>query len=306
MMVAPRVISAPTEVRIVHSLVRFAPFALALFAAIPAFADVTQPAKFELRTGGTTPTTETVVVKVNVYENGGECPNAGPNPCILRMITIHVTPCPIGSPCINGAYEFTYVGYSQYTTLLTLERGQKYTFTGQVSSNLGLPEAGPCNSICTFLQPITTLEYTGGQDPPPPTWDVVQDHIENNLMWVNVRLLNPYLTGPCTSELGPCTGLQSARLNITPCPVQILNWGQGCGSAYGAPVETVFHVALEIGKSYTISGGQHTYGLTEELHGGCVESGCEYDNPAANKTFDATLVATRPITWGAVKSMYRN
>jgi len=271
-----------------------------------AFADVAQPAKFELRTGGTTPTTETVVVKVNVYENGGECPNAGPSPCIFRLITIHVTPCPIGSPCVNGAYEFTYVGYNQYTTLLTLERGQKYTFTGQVSSSLGLPESGPCNSICTFLQPITTFEYTGGQDPPPPAWDVVQDHIENNLMWVNVRLLNPYLTGPCTSESGPCGGLQSVHLNITPCPVQILNWSAGCRSVYNTPVETVFHVALEIGKSYTISGGQYTYGMTEELHGGCVPTNCEYDNPAANKTFDTTLVATRPITWGAVKSMYRN
>jgi len=124
-------------------------------------------------------------------------------------------------------------------------------------------------------------------------------------MWVNVRILNPNLDGPCSGGFAPCIAEHYVHVAITPCPVEA-SWGDGCGSAYFTPVETVFHVALEIGTTYTISGAHHTFGLAGELHGGCVPSGCEYNDLAVDKVVSTSPVATQPSTWGAVKSMYRN
>ena len=286
-----------------HSLVRLVPFALALFAAIPAFAS--KEAYFGFQSQALNATTEDVAMRVDIYGPEYDCPLAGSNRCYQTRVSFRVTPCPPGKPCTNGGYELTYFPATTPAINLTLDRGQTYTFTGTVRSSVGAQNQVLCSIKCVSDDNIQGATYTPARIFIPPTWEVVQDHIEGNLMWVNVRILNPNLDGPCSGGFAPCIAEHYVHVAITPCPVEA-SWGDGCGSAYFTPVETVFHVALEIGTTYTISGAHHTFGLAGELHGGCVPSGCEYDDVAVDKVVTTSPVATQPSTWGAVKSMYRN
>ena len=285
---------------------RFAPLLLGLCAAGPAFAGIAPTIDVQILS--TNATTEDVAVTVPLHRTTtADCPAAGPNQCLRTRISLRVVPTPIGLPDTNGGYNVTYFDETLPIDF-TLTRGQAYTITSQVKFDVGKPApGGVCNIQCTFNADIQA-SYTATPFPPvhvPPTWDVTFDSSDGNVMFATIRMVNfnnNCSTGDCISN--------EVYGQIVPCPVDAPCDGAGVFQFHfnptfnSFPTETL-HVAFQIGTTYTISGLHRAIGLRNGLHAGCEEPVCEIDDPAPDKIISPTPVATRPISWGAVKAMYR-
>src|SRR5262245_58746641 len=178
-----------------RSLVRFVPLFVGLLAAVPALANpaYNKTGYFGFQSLALNATTEDVAMRVDIYGAEYDCPLAGSNRCYTTRVSIRVTPCPPGKPCTNGGYELTYFPATTPTINLTLNRGETYTFTGTFRSSVGAQAPMTCTIKCVIDDTIQDATYTPTRIFTPPTWDVVQDHVENDLLWVNIRLLNPNL-----------------------------------------------------------------------------------------------------------------
>ncbi len=130
MMQPDRHFLAPTEVRTMRSLVRLAPFFIAILAAVPAFANIFPTV--DVQAVATNATTEDITMWVDLHRVGGDCPLAGATPCYRTRVTLRVTPTPPGLPDTNGGYNITYFAEITPTMSFTLTRGQQYTFTTHV------------------------------------------------------------------------------------------------------------------------------------------------------------------------------
>ena len=58
---------------------------------------------------------------------------------------------------------------------------------------------------------------------------------------------------------------------------------------------------------YTMWARFHRYGFSYSTSdGGCTNPACEYAEQTPNLVYTPVITATTPITWGAVKAMYRD
>jgi len=142
-------------------LLRFAPLLVGLFVAVPAFAEITSAPQFAIDPISSGPTTESVELRTLVFQLGGTCPEAGTPQCIKTRISFRITPCPPGAACTNGGYEETYYPETSHARYFTLNRGQEYTFTGHVISDVSARPNLTCSNIirCTFEQDVLTKKY---------------------------------------------------------------------------------------------------------------------------------------------------
>jgi hypothetical protein len=281
---------------------------VALATCRPAFAQVTQPAVVELKKLAATTATQTFEVKVKIFDVGGVCPGWSPSDCVQYHVTVRITPCPPGLSCNNGAYVYTYIPGWILPPQVTLYRQQEYTIDAHIQADVAPPKGGfSCYYTCFFEQEAVTLEFT----PPPftthPEWSVATDSASEDSLWVSLRLLYADTETACAVQ-HKCNQ-QYDYGSITP-PVLALRgatdvWN-GVGTNFQIASGAVIQVALQQGNTYTLAGGHHTTGIDEELHGGCYEYRCQENQVAPERTIVATTTATRPITWGAVKSMYRD
>jgi len=292
-------------------LLRFAPLLVGLFVAVPAFAEITSAPQFAIDPISSGPTTESVELRTLVFQLGGTCPEAGTPQCIKTRISFRITPCPPGAACTNGGYEETYYPETSHARYFTLNRGQEYTFTGHVISDVSARPNLTCSNIirCTFEQDVLTKKYTPSASVVPPVWDVLFDSTDGNVSWVTIKMTGLNTNNSCSQSVA-CSSHEIYGL-IVPCPVDVEGYsGAWCsgpaGFSFHLSSQGTIHAALQVGHTYTISGSHTTVGLTAEMgNGPCAVPACTFAETTADKVVTASPVATRPITWGAVKSMYK-
>lgn len=292
-----------------RSLIRLAPLVLGLFAAAPAFANINSSIVVQSVSLGVA--TENVLLRVDIVRVGGDCPTAGDTWCVSDRVKLRIVPTPPGLPTTNGGYETTYFPDITPTRSFILTRGTTYTFTAHVRRDIGKPAAGgSCNVQCIWENDADAVTYASTPVLAPPTWAVTADHVDGNVLWVKIDLVGANLTNtPCVLS-GVCGTQERTYGAITPCALDMTGtlYYNECqeGKFYfetltGATVLA----ALEIGQVYTLTGGHSQQGFRAESHGACVEPFCTFDEKTATITVPTTPLATRPVTWGAVKSMYR-
>ena len=292
-----------------HSLVRFVPFFLGLLAATPALANVYPYIIVQSVELGAT--RESVLLSVDIVRIGGDCPSAGSTWCVQDRIALRITPTPPGLPTTNGGYETTYFPDITPTRSFQLNRGTTYTFTAHLRRDIGKPAAGgSCDVQCIWENDADAVTYTPDPILALPTWAVTPDHVDGNVLWVNIDLAGANLTNTPCALTHPCSTWERTYGTITPCPLDMTGvlYEAICdaGKFYfetltGSTVLT----ALQIGQVYTLTGGHSTQGFRAESHGACVEPWCTFNENAPANIITASPLATQAITWGAVKSMYR-
>ncbi len=153
--------------------------------------------------------------------------------------------------------------------------------------------------------------YTATPIPPAPTspeWEVVPVSANGGVVTATIRLINPNLVNVCSNSSDCDRDYMNG--SITPIPLSY----SGPVSFSESPLQLLFNgdvgatltVQMVVGFTYIINGNHYTHGLGSDLHGGpCFTLDCSWNEDLPVKTFNASPVATQPITWGAVKSMYR-
>jgi hypothetical protein len=126
-------------------------------------------------------------------------------------------------------------------------------------------------------------------------------------------------TGPCAlSTVAACSEVDYLTFDVTPCPLAVI------GDPYGIPTwcydgklqYTLYFVdvnsvgqpirfALVPGVQYTMSARALYGGYIREMGGGCEGFRRCSDSESTNTVLYPPTTPVFPITWGAVKAMYR-
>jgi hypothetical protein len=146
-----------------------------------------------------------------------------------------------------------------------------------------------------------------------PTWDVtfVSGNLDTVIVDLRIVGSHPELS-QCYKLNAPSCSFQRMHWVITPCPLVFYGFfGDTCPN--GTFDNSTFlsanmpvRLALRTGITYTFAGDVTFEGVSYGHEGGCDPfTRCTFREEPAPRVYYAAPVATKPITWGAVKSMYR-
>lgn len=135
-------------------------------------------------------------------------------------------------------------------------------------------------------------------------WDVSVVSTNLDTVWVDVRVTGLIDPSPCLAQTHCAEVWNDVFCNITPCPLRPSDCDENIG-VYTLNPSGYVRVPLQNGIEYTISGYYLVVTTERDSHGNCAVEACRYSEVPPDKIFKATPLAVQPITWGAVKSMYR-
>jgi hypothetical protein len=257
-------------------------------------------AEIEIYPDQITTTNEKVLVRCTSYIPFGLCGSSSVS-CFRTIITINVTPCPLGVSCVGDTYTFVTSPYDP--TSLTLEFGTTYTFSGTGKVEVGY-NSSPCTYSCT--SDVTTLTPTTYRTSDGPLqWEVTPVSSGDGQVVVDARLKNlgSLRVTPC---LGAVCTIDWEYFVVTPCPVDMDGDSDLCNGSHAVNYGTYHRVTLVQDQTYTFGGSVSVQGLRREMGGACAEPACSWYGTVVPLEVTATPLATKPITWGAVKAMYRS
>lgn len=246
-------------------------------------------------------TTSSVKVVIN---HGDQC---GWPPCREERITLWVTPCPPGQPCMNGLYTYTELGVNTAADItLDLLNGETYTFSGTFWEHGS--SSSECNWNCESASYMSAVEFFV---PTPPVWDIQTVSTSVDTVWVDARFSDV----DCAPSSACGFVSQYARYAVWPCPLAIVGADPNSSfeCANGAlsyriwnndPPPTV-RLALKAGVTYTFAGHMTKTAYCPYNNNPCGKICCDILAHATQRQFTPTTVAVAPVTWGRVKSMYR-
>jgi hypothetical protein len=183
---------------------------------------------------------------------------------------------------------------------LDLTPGETYTFW-PVYKERG-STGGQCNWNCSYLETFAPAQYDA---PAAPAWTIEPVSSSVDTVWVNAG----YSDVDPGCSLTPCQLTEFMRYLITPCPLAIggSNPNYDCTAnylsyrLYHQPVMVRF--ALKAGVTYTFGGHMWKAGVCGS---GCQKVCCSFTAIPVTAQYTPTPLATRPVTWGKVKALYRS
>jgi hypothetical protein len=244
------------------------------------------------------PSSERVLVRYEGYPDWGSC-NINNFWCLRTTVTIHVTPCPPGVPCVAGKHTITMGAFQ--TTSLTLEMNTNYSFTGTAKVEVGYVNTDPCTYSCTANSNLAPASYQTAAG--PIQWSISPVSEDATTVVVDVVLENNH----ATTCMGAGCAVREQTLVIEPCALDVDQTGPHCSgpsTQFPGYNGATHRVTLLKGAAYTFSGGASVRGFRPEMGGGCFEPHCSWVGEVQPVQFTGTL-ATEAKTWGAVKALYR-
>lgn len=265
-----------------------------VLCALPTFA-IADIIDFELQTLDQTSAT----VKVT-FNHGFGCIG----PCRQETVNIWVTPCPPGQTCINGEPVYHVVAPNvPKEVLFTLQPGQTYTFRAYYMDQGS--SGGQCEWNCESAVATPEVQY---HVPEAPVWDIQPVSSSIDTVWVDARFSDV--------DCAPATACQYksayTRYAIWPCPLVIVGNNPNVECVNGAlsyrlySTPPVVRLALKAGVTYTFAGHMTEIAYCLYNNNPCGKICCDVLAHAVPREYAAATVAVKPITWGAVKSMYRS
>ena len=271
----------------------------ALVLALSGFPTVALALDLDFQVQTVDATTASVKVVIN---HGFGCIGA---PCREERVTLWVTPCPPGQPCMNGLYTYTELAaYTATEMTLNLLNGETYTFSGTFWDHGS--SGGQCSWNCEHSEYLPAVEF---YVPMAPVWDIQPVSSSIDTVWVDARFsdVDCAPNASCSYEY--------SRYAIWPCPLAVLGNNPNSECANGAlsyrlssynSSPPLVRLALQAGVKYTFAGHMTRTAYCSYNSNPCGKVCCDLLAHATIREYTPAPVAVAPVTWGRVKSMYRD